>query len=124
MSRIILVVEDQADIRKLISMTLELDDYEIHEAVNGVTGLRMAQALRPDVVLLDIMMPGELDGLEACARIKADPELRHTRVVLLTAHAQQVDREAGKQAGCDAYLTKPFSPLELIEAVAALVPAG
>ena len=60
MSRMILVVEDQADIRKPIFMTLEFDEYEIHEAANGAAGLRMAQALRPDTVLLDVMMPGQL----------------------------------------------------------------
>lgn len=69
------------------------------------------------------MMPRELDRLETYARIKADPELLHTRVVLLTAHAQHMDLEAGRQAGFDAYLTKPFTPLELIAAVASLVPA-
>ncbi len=121
MSKILLVVEDQPDIRKLVRMTMEFDDYEVHEADNGASGLRMAQALRPDVVLLDVMMPGEFDGLECCTRIKADPMFAATRVVLLTARGQTEDLAAGSGAGCDAYLTKPFSPLELIDTVEALV---
>ncbi|MDP1045119.1 response regulator, partial [Klebsiella pneumoniae] len=64
----VLIVEDQADIRKLIHMTLEFEAYEIHEAADGVTGLRLARALRPDLMLLDVMMPGELDGLQVCQR--------------------------------------------------------
>ena len=72
----ILIVEDQPDIRKLIRMTLEFEDHEIHEATDGAFGLRMASAVGPDLMLLDVMMPGELDGLQACQRIKADPKLK------------------------------------------------
>jgi CheY-like chemotaxis protein len=111
----ILIVEDQPDIRKLIRMTLEFEDYEIHEATDGGFGLRMAGAVRPDVVLLDVMMPGELDGLQVCQRVKSDPALASTKVILLTARGQLRDREAGKQAGADEYLVKPFSPLQLID---------
>ena len=66
----VLIVEDQPDIRKLIHMTLEFEAYEIHEAADGTTGLRMAQALQPDLMLLDVMMPGELDGLQVCQRVR------------------------------------------------------
>jgi two-component system phosphate regulon response regulator PhoB len=111
----ILIVEDQPDIRKLIRMTLEFEEYEIHEATDGGFGLRMAGAIRPDVVLLDVMMPGELDGLQVCQRVKSDPALASTKVILLTARGQVRDREAGKQAGADEYLVKPFSPLQLID---------
>ena len=111
----ILIVEDQPDIRKLIRMTLEFEDYEIHEASDGAFGLRMAGAVRPDVMLLDVMMPGELDGLQVCQRIKSDAALRGIKVVLLTARGQVRDREAGQAAGADEYLVKPFSPLQLIE---------
>jgi two-component system, OmpR family, phosphate regulon response regulator PhoB len=117
----VLIVEDQADIRKLIRMTLEFEDYEIHEAGDGSEGLSAAQALRPDIVLLDVMMPGELDGLQVCQRIKADPTLHSARVVLLTARGQQRDREAGESAGADDYLVKPFSPLQLIETMERLL---
>ncbi|MCX7670423.1 MAG: response regulator [Anaerolineae bacterium] len=117
----ILIVEDHADIRKLIRMTLEFENYEIHEAADGVFGLKMAQAIRPDMVLMDVMMPGELDGLQVCQRIKTDPALRHIHVVLLTARGQTKDREAGLQAGADNYLVKPFSPLQLIETIEQLL---
>ncbi len=113
----ILIVEDQADIRQLIRATLEFDDYEIFEADNGPRGLQLAQAMRPALVLLDVMMPGELDGYQVCERIKRDPSISLTRVVLLTARGQKADQEQGRKAGCDAYLVKPFSPLNLIELI-------
>ena len=119
----ILIVEDQPDIRKLIRMTLEFEDYEIHEAADGAAGLRLASAVGPDLVLLDVMMPGELDGLQVCQRIKSDPKLAGLKVVLLTARGQARDREAGQLAGADDYLVKPFSPLQLIETIERLVAA-
>ena len=120
----VLIVEDQSDIRKLIRMTLEFEDYEIHEATDGSFGLRMASAVKPDVILLDVMMPGELDGLQVCQRVKADPALAGTRVVLLTARGQVRDREAGTAAGADEYLVKPFSPLQLIDTLERLLAAA
>lgn len=117
----VLIVEDQSDIRKLIRMTLEFEDYEIHEAADGAFGLAMVSAVRPDLVLLDVMMPGELDGLQVCQRIKSDPKLAHTKVVLLTARGQARDREAGAAAHTDEYLVKPFSPLQLIETIERLM---
>lgn len=120
----LLIVEDQPDIRKLIHMTLEFEGYQLLEAENGIEGLRQAQHARPAVVLLDVMMPGELDGYQVCERIKADPALAATRVIMLTARGQQADHEAGRKAGADAYLTKPFSPLELIDTIERLAPAS
>ncbi len=123
MNKIILVIEDQPEIRKLICMTMDYDGFEVHEADNGDTGLRMVKALRPHIVLLDVMMPGQLDGIQVCERIRADPEIAHIPVVMLTARSQQTDLEAGRRAGCNAYLTKPFSPLQLIETVERLAAA-
>ncbi len=123
MNRIILVVEDQPEIRKLICMTMDYDGFEVHEAENGDSGLRMVKALRPHIVLLDVMMPGQLDGIQVCERIRADPEIARIPVVMLTARGQQGDLEAGRRAGCNAYLTKPFSPLQLIETVERLTAA-
>lgn len=117
----ILIVEDQADIRKLIRMTLEFGDFEIHEAHDGESGLAMAHAIRPAVMLLDVMMPGLLDGYQVCTRIKQDADLKAIQVVMLTARGQATDLAAGESAGADAYLVKPFSPLELIERVEAMV---
>jgi DNA-binding response OmpR family regulator len=111
----VLITEDQADIRKLIRMTLEFEDYELQEASDGVQGWHLAKEFKPDVMLLDVMMPGELDGFQVCQQVKAHPPLSHTKVVMLTARGQVSDREIGKAIKADAYLVKPFSPLELID---------
>jgi two-component system, OmpR family, phosphate regulon response regulator PhoB len=120
MSRL-LIVEDQPDIRRLVRWSLELEPHELHEAANGAEGLALARRVRPDLVLLDVMMPGDLDGLAVCAQIKADADLAGVRVVMLTARAQATDRDAALAAGADAFLAKPFSPLELIETIARLL---
>ena len=112
----ILIVEDQEDIREVIRITLELENFELHEAADGVEGLRLAGNLRPDLVLSDVMMPG-MDGLQLCQRIKGDPGLKRTKVVLLSARGQPEDRRAGASAGADAYLAKPYGPLELLATV-------
>ncbi|BDI07528.1 response regulator transcription factor [Sphaerotilus microaerophilus] len=121
MTHRILIVEDQADIRKLIRMTLEFGDFELHEAADGESGLNLARAVRPHVMLLDVMMPGLLDGYQVCRHIKQDPQLRGIQVIMLTARGQATDVAAGEDAGADAYLVKPFSPLELIDRVEAMV---
>ncbi len=118
----VLIVQDQPDIRKLIRMTLEFEAYEIAEAPDGAQGLRMAQEIQPDLMLLDVMMPGELDGLQVCQRIKADPALAHIKVVLLTARGQASDLDAGQTVGADEYLVKPFSPLQLVDTIERLMP--
>ncbi len=118
----VLIVEDQADIRKLIRMTLEFEPYEIFEAADGAEGLRKAIEVVPDLMLLDVMMPGDLDGLQVCSQVRANPALQGTRVVLLTARGQVKDRDAGQHAGADDYLIKPFSPLQLIETIERLMP--
>jgi DNA-binding response OmpR family regulator len=123
MTHRILIVEDQPDICKLIRMTLEFGDFEIHEAHDGEAGLNMARAIKPHVMLLDVMMPGLLDGYQVCTRIKQDAELRQIQVVMLTARGQATDLAAGEAAGADAYLVKPFSPLELIERVESMANA-
>jgi CheY-like chemotaxis protein len=117
MKKIILVVEDQPEIRTLIKMTMEYGDFEVHEADNGESGLRLVKALKPRAVLLDVMMPGKLDGYEVCRLVREDPEVKDTPIILITARGQQEDHELGGNAGCSAYLTKPFSPLQLIEIV-------
>ncbi|MBX9715262.1 MAG: response regulator [Burkholderiaceae bacterium] len=122
----ILIIEDQSDIRRLIRWSLETEGYTFREANNGEQGLAAARAEPPALILLDVMMPGALDGLQTCALLKADPELAGVPVVMLSARAQASDLEAGDRAGADAYLAKPFSPLELIETVNRLTgaPAG
>jgi two-component system phosphate regulon response regulator PhoB len=115
----VLIIEDHADIRALVRMTLELEDFELHEAFDGLAGLEKARALRPDLVLLDVMMPG-LDGLQVCRAIRADAQLRQTRIVMLSARGQADDHSAGLAAGADLYLGKPFSPMGLLDVVSQL----
>jgi DNA-binding response OmpR family regulator len=113
----ILIVEDQPDIRKLMRLTLEADDREIAEAADGASGWEAVMRIRPDIVLLDIMMPGDLDGLQLCRRIKATDLTRETKVVLVSARGHRNDMIIGREAGADDYLLKPFSPQRLLELV-------
>ena len=124
MSKRILIVEDHADIRKLIRMTLEFEDHEIHEASSADEGLEAVRQFRPELLLLDVMMPGAMDGLDLCRLVKRDPALGAPQVILLTARGQSQDLEAGMSAGADAYLLKPFSPLKLIETIDNLPPSS
>lgn len=113
----ILIVEDHADIRRLIRMTLEAEDCEIHEAPDALTGWEMVQKIRPDVVLLDVMMPGHVDGLDLCLAIKVDPAFVGIKVIILSALGKSADSDKGLRSGADAYLAKPFSPMELLALV-------
>ena len=114
----LLIVEDQPDIRKLIRMTLEFEGYDLLEAENGAEGLHTAQAARPAIILLDVMMPGELDGYQVCAALRAGSDVP---VLMLTARDDEDDRIAGFDAGADDYLVKPFSPRELVVRVRAIL---
>lgn len=116
----ILSIEDQPDIRRLIRMTLEFKGHTVLEAGNGQEGLRMAREHRPDLILLDVMMPG-ISGLEVGRALAADPHLQHTPVVMLSALGASTDIEAGLTTGVRAYLVKPFSPWELLDLVAQLL---
>lgn len=113
----ILIIEDHADIRRLIRMTLEFAGYEaeVAEAADGVTGLEMARSLKPDLVLLGLMTPGDFDGIALCRALKAHAATRGADVVMITARGRAAERRAGFEAGACGYLVKPFSPLELIQ---------
>lgn len=113
----VLIVEDQLDIRKLLRMTLEFDVPEIREAETGDAGWAMAMEMRPDIVLLDVMLPGTLNGLEVCRLIKAEPSLKHTKVVMISARALSEDKDAGIAEGADVYMAKPFSAVQLIDVI-------
>src|SRR5262245_36931109 len=108
----VLIADDEDSLRALVQATLVSDQYEIIQARDGNEALDLATQHRPDVAILDVQMPGRT-GLEVTRAIKALPDLR-TTVILLTSKAQASDIEAGRQAGADLYLTKPFSPLELL----------
>lgn len=116
----LLIVEDQADIRRLIRWALEEEDYEIREAANGSAGLDQILTWHPELVLLDLMMPG-MDGLELCRQVRAAPGTAHTVIVMLTAKANPADHEAARHAGADDFLPKPFSPARLSELLRALL---
>ena len=109
----ILIVDDHSDIRRLLSITLG-KAYEVLEAEDGLTALEIIRRQHPEVVLLDIMMPGELDGLQVLDTIKGDPELSDTLVAMITARGQSADYEIGQKRGADAYFIKPFSPLQVV----------
>lgn len=112
----VLVVDDQADIRRMIMIALS-GDYDLLEAEDGVTALHMVQQHKPDVVLLDVMMPGEMDGLQVLQAIRADADIKGTRVIMVSAKGQVSDYELGMQLGANAYFVKPFSPLQLLDAI-------
>src|SRR5579859_2493398 len=118
----ILIVDDQAAVRELVGVTLEIGPYQIFEAANGDEALRLAQAELPDLILLDIQMPGgKLDGLQVCRILKNDEATRNIRIVLLTAKGQEWDKQAGQDAGADGYFVKPFSPLDLMDTVESIL---
>jgi CheY-like chemotaxis protein len=114
--RTVLIADDESSIRLLVHATIESDDYTVVEASDGAQAWALAQELKPSLVLLDVQMPGQ-SGLEVLRSIKADPDLKATRVILLTSKAQERDIEVGLIAGADFYLTKPFSPLDLLTRV-------
>ena len=109
----VLIADDQNSIRLLVRATIESDEYAIAEATDGTEAWRLIQELHPDVVLLDVQMPG-LSGLAVTRAVRGEPTLGTTRIILLTANSAKADVETGLAAGADLYLTKPFSPLELL----------
>jgi CheY-like chemotaxis protein len=117
MSRAVLVVDDDRFIRKLVATTLEdVAEFELHEAADGVEALEIALRTRPAIVFLDVDMP-QMDGIDTCRRMRSDPATSRATIVMLTAaHGDQVERLA-EEAGADLFLTKPFSPLDLLRLV-------
>ncbi|TRZ69178.1 MAG: response regulator [Rhodocyclaceae bacterium] len=113
----VLITDDQADIRKLVRMTLDIGDFEVYEADSGMSALEMVQSVKPNIVLMDIMMPGDVDGLQACRWIKDHPSLSNTAVILLSGRDQPTDIATGKTAGADVYLVKPFGSSQLLDTV-------
>jgi len=118
----VLIVDDQPQIRELVAITLQLSNYQILLAENGQQAIEIAQTEHPDVILLDVMLDGsDLDGLKVCRRLKKNPATEDIPIVLLTAHGQMSDIEAGKAAGADDYFTKPFSPTALMKKIEAVL---
>jgi len=116
MTRRILVVEDQEDLRGVLRTLLTGSGYEMLEAADGETGVARAKSDRPDLILMDIQMP-VLDGYEATRRIKADPDLKGIPVIAVSSFAMKGDEEKARAAGCDHYVTKPYSPMQLLRVI-------
>jgi CheY-like chemotaxis protein len=116
----VLVVDDDPQVRKLVSLNFELDGYDVVSAAGGAEALAEVARQRPDVMVCDVMMPG-MDGLEVVRRLRADPKTASLPVVMVSAKAQRSDLTEGKSAGADAYVTKPFDPQDLLDAVAKLL---
>lgn len=112
----LLIVDDEVGIRSLIRMTLESQHYDIEEAKDAKEALELGRLWKPDLVLLDVMLP-DGSGFEVCRQLKADPDTAGAVVVMLTAKAQRMDFEEGQSSGADDYFTKPFSPIALLRKV-------
>lgn len=112
----ILIADDERALRLLIAGTLEIGEYDILEADNGIQALDLVKRERPDLIILDVIMPG-MTGYEVCKRIKTNPDIADTKVLILTAKGQQSDEEAAWEALADFYLAKPFSPMNLLSMV-------
>lgn len=116
MGKTILVVEDHDDNRRIMRDLLSANGYQVIEALTGVEGVSVAQNHRPDLILMDIQLPG-IDGYEATRRIKSIPDLKAIPIVAVTSYALSGDDKKAFAAGCDDYVTKPFSPRELLKKV-------
>ena len=120
MSRRILIVDDEPNIVTSLEFLMRKSDYEVLVARNGVEALRLAESFRPDLVLLDVMMP-QRSGFEVCQKIRENPVLGDVKIVMLTAKGRDVEKEKGLYLGANAYITKPFSTKELMNTVRGLL---
>jgi len=116
----ILIIEDEKDIVKMLDYNLRKEGFRVFSANNGEDGLDMACKENPDLILLDLMLP-EMDGLEVCKAVKNDTKTAHIPIIILTAKAQEADKIVGLELGADDYVTKPFSPRELIARIKAVL---
>ena len=116
----ILLIEDECDIQELLQYNLEREGFQLASCLEGGAGLDMARKLRPDLILLDVMIPG-MGGKEVCKRLKADPFTEPIPVIFLTARSEEIDKMIGFELGADDYVTKPFSPRELIARIRAVL---
>jgi two-component system alkaline phosphatase synthesis response regulator PhoP len=116
----ILVVDDENDILEFIQYNLKKEGYEVHLAHNGQEAIQVAKKVKPDLILLDVMMP-VMDGIEACKQIKSEPDFEKTFVVFLTARAEEYSEIAGFNAGADDYISKPIKPRVLLSRINAIL---
>ncbi len=120
MSNTILIIDDEADIRAVLRHHLEKSGFTVREAESGTAGLRLSRDTAPDVILLDLMLPG-IDGLEILRKLRAEARTQALRILIITAKSDETDRIVGLELGADDYVTKPFSPREVVARVKALL---
>lgn len=113
----LLIVDDQGELRKMLRIAMGYGKYQLFEAEDGASALAAAAKEKPDVILLDVMMPGDYDGLDVCRRLRADPETRHAYIALVTALGDPASVAKGREAGANAYIVKPFRLSRLIEVI-------
>ena len=116
----ILIIEDDSDISELVQYNLEREGYQVHTAIDGYIGLNQAVQLKPNLIVLDLMLPG-LDGLSVCRQLRAEPATGGIPIIMLTAKGEESDIVVGLEMGADDYVTKPFSPKELLARVRAVM---
>jgi len=116
----VLLVDDEPDILELLRYNLEREGYAVHTALNGKEALKLAKSIRPNLIVLDIMMPG-MDGVEVCMQLRQLPEFKHTVIAFLTARGEDHSQIAGFEAGADDYITKPVRPKVFVSKVKALL---
>ncbi|NQV04100.1 MAG: response regulator [Candidatus Omnitrophica bacterium] len=116
----ILIVDDEDDLRNMLKFRLEAMDYDVSEAVDGQEGLDKARSDRPDLIILDLMLP-KIDGFKVCRMLKFDEKYKHIPIIMFTARAQEKDKQIGKEMGAEAYITKPFDPDILLDKIRELL---
>lgn len=116
----ILVVDDEADLVEMVTLRLEVNDFTVIKAYDGQTGLDLSRTEKPDLIILDLMLP-KLDGYKVCRMLKFDEKYKNIPIILFTAKAQDADRELGKEVKADAYITKPFDPAVLLAKIKELI---
>jgi CheY-like chemotaxis protein len=119
----ILIVDDHSDIRRLLCISLS-GEFAVMEASDGVSALDAARHHHPKIILLDVMMPGEMDGLQVLDAIKSDPGMSDILVAMITARGQAADHDEARRRGADAYFIKPFSPLQVVSWVRKVMKSG
>ena len=116
----ILLVDDECELVEMIKFRLEAGGYSVITAYNGQEALNKARQEKPDLIILDLMLP-KIDGYKVCRMLKFDEKYRHIPIILFTARAQETDRDMGKEVGADAYIVKPFEPQELMGKIGELL---
>jgi DNA-binding response OmpR family regulator len=117
----ILIIEDNQETARILELSLKREGYQIVIALDGLRGLELAQAQPPDLILLDLMLPG-IDGFEVCRRLRANPVTAGLPILILSAKTQEADKQLAAQLGANSYLAKPYRRAELLAAIQALLP--